>query len=62
MALVLVTKTRQRLAIGQSDPTLRPFQGLNAGFSPMAKMSALWGGFGHLTSTATFCRLENNFE
>src|ERR1700726_4346773 len=29
MALVRMTKTRQRLAIGQSDPTLRPFQGLN---------------------------------
>jgi hypothetical protein len=24
-----MTKTRQRLAIGQSDPTLRPFQGLD---------------------------------
>src|ERR1700686_2970949 len=32
MALVLMTKTRQRLAIGQSDPTLRPFQGLNGWF------------------------------
>src|SRR5215469_5757767 len=32
MALVLMTKTRQRLAIGQSDPTLRPFQGLNGRF------------------------------
>lgn len=32
MALVLMTKTRQRLAIGQSNPTLRPFQGLNSGF------------------------------
>src|ERR1700730_7013678 len=29
MALVLMTKPPQRLAIGQSDPTLRPFQGLN---------------------------------
>src|ERR1700693_5915308 len=32
MALVLMTKTRQRLAIGQSDPALRPFQGLNGWF------------------------------
>src|SRR6185369_9748576 len=32
MALVLMTKTRQRLAIGQSDPTLRPFQGLHGWF------------------------------
>ena len=32
MALVLMTKTRQRFAIGQSDPTLRPFQGLNGWF------------------------------
>src|ERR1700721_105704 len=32
MTLVLMTKTRQRLAIGQSDPTLRPFQGLNGWF------------------------------
>ena len=32
MALVLMTKTRQRLAIGQSNPTLRPFQGLNGWF------------------------------
>ena len=32
MALVLMTKTRQRLAIGQSDPTLCPFQGLNGWF------------------------------
>ena len=32
MALVLMTKTRQRLAIGQSDPTLRPFQGLDGRF------------------------------
>src|ERR1700756_3782315 len=29
MALVLMTKTRQRLAIGQTDPSLRPFQSLN---------------------------------
>jgi hypothetical protein len=27
-----MTKTRQRLAIGQSNPTLRPFQGLNGWF------------------------------
>src|SRR5258708_38341825 len=32
MALGLMTKTRQRLAIGQSDRTLRPFQGLNGWF------------------------------
>src|ERR1700722_8154296 len=32
MALVLMTKTRQRLTIGQSDPALRPFQGLNGRF------------------------------
>ena len=27
-----MTKTRQHLAIGQSDPALRPFQGLNGWF------------------------------
>src|SRR6202043_1316099 len=29
MALVFLTKPRQSLTIGQADPTLRPFQGLN---------------------------------
>ena len=32
MALALMTKPSERLAIGQSDPTLRPFQGLNGWF------------------------------
>ena len=44
MALVLMTKTRQRLAIGQSDPTLRPFQGLNGWFFIDGKDERILGG------------------
>src|ERR1700751_5854964 len=32
MALVLMTKTGQCLAIGQADPTMRPFQSLDGWF------------------------------
>src|ERR1700738_304864 len=43
MVLELMTKTPQRLAIGQSDPPLRPFQGLNGWFFLYGKEERILG-------------------